>query len=82
MASPLPVLRPLLGLDKQEVIAMARALGTYEISVGPEECDALGPKHPTTIADMDRLLRNENLVGGLVEAAEGCWSERRTVQLF
>ena len=82
VASPLPVLRPLLGLDKQEVIAMARALGTYEISVGPEECDALGPKHPTTIADMDRLLRNENLVGGLVEAAEGCWSERRTVQLF
>lgn len=81
-ASPLPVLRPLLGLDKQEVIAMARALGTYKISVGPEECDVLGPNHPTTIADLDRLQRNEERVGGLLKAAEDSWSIRRTVSLF
>ena len=61
---------------------MARALGTYKISVGPEECDVLGPKHPTTIADLDRLQRNEERVGGLLKAAEDCWSIKRTATLF
>jgi thiamine biosynthesis protein ThiI len=77
VASSLPVLRPLLGLDKQEIIAMARALGTYEISVGPEECDALGPKHPTTIANLERLYGNEGGTEGLMEIASKCWLSSR-----
>ena len=77
VASSLPVLRPLLGLDKQEIIAMARALGTYEISVGPEECDVLGPKHPTTIANLERLHGNEGGSEGLVEIASKCWQSSR-----
>jgi len=82
IASPLPVLRPLLGLDKQEIIAMARALGTYEISVGPEECDALGPKHPTTIADLQRLYEHEGGEQGLHSIALSCWNERRIRHLL
>ncbi len=81
VASPLPVLRPLLGLDKQEVIAMARTLGTFEISVGPEECDALGPEHPTTIANHERLITNEGGPEGLQLSANKCWNEKRIVQL-
>tara|TARA_B100000959_G_scaffold285324_1_gene359749 strand:- start:2562 stop:3254 length:693 start_codon:yes stop_codon:yes gene_type:complete len=81
VASPLPVLRPLLGLDKQEVIAMARALGTFEISVGPEECDALGPEHPTTIANHERLITNEGGVEGLQLSAIKCWKDKRIVRL-
>ena len=77
VASSLPVLRPLLGLDKQEIIAMARALGTYEIGVGPEECDALGPKHPTTIANLERLYGNEGGTEGLMEIASKCWLSSR-----
>ncbi|MGY8701186.1 MAG: 7-cyano-7-deazaguanine synthase [Candidatus Poseidoniales archaeon] len=77
VASSLPVLRPLLGLDKQEIIAMARAIGTYEISVGPEECDALGPKHPTTIANLERLYGNEGGTEGLMEIASKCWLSSR-----
>jgi thiamine biosynthesis protein ThiI len=64
-ASHLRILRPLLGLDKQEIIDEARVLGTYDIAAGPELCDALGPDHPTTVADLARLRQNENALGGL-----------------
>lgn len=45
-----PVLRPLLGLDKMEIIGLARDFGTHDVSVGPELCDLLGPKAPATQA--------------------------------
>ena len=71
-ASDFRILRPLLGLDKQEIIDEARVLGTYDIAAGPELCDALGPDRPTTVADLDRLRQNEKAQGGLVELAENC----------
>lgn len=45
------VIRPVLTYDKQEIIEVARKLGTYEISAGPEICCLLGPKHPATKSD-------------------------------
>ena len=69
-ASRFRILRPLLGLDKQEIIDEARILGTYEISTGPELCDALGPDRPTTVADLTRLRENEELQGGLNQLAK------------
>jgi thiamine biosynthesis protein ThiI len=69
-ASRFRILRPLLGLDKQEIIDEARVLGTYEISTGPELCDALGPDRPTTVADLTRLRENEMLQGGLNQLAK------------
>ena len=71
-ASKFRILRPLLGLDKQEIIDEARKIGTYDISSGPELCDALGPDHPTTVADLNRLRKNEMKQGGLAELAENC----------
>src|SRR3972149_882836 len=38
-----PVVRPLIGFDKQEIVERAKAIGTYEVSKGPEICDLLGP---------------------------------------
>lgn len=49
-AASMPVLRPLIGFDKQEIIDLAKRIGTYEISEGPEICDLLGPAHPATQA--------------------------------
>lgn len=43
-----PILRPVLGLDKQEIIDLAKSYGTHDTSVGPELCDILGPRHPAT----------------------------------
>lgn len=58
-ATTLPILRPLLGYDKQEIIRAAQAIGTFETSKGPEVCDVLGPKHPSTQARLDRVLAEE-----------------------
>jgi len=80
-ASDRPVLRPLLGMDKQEIINEARQLGTFTISEGPELCDALGPAHPTTIADIGRLLRNEDARGGLAQLALSCYQNTETASL-
>ncbi|HLF22307.1 MAG TPA: hypothetical protein VI565_00175, partial [Burkholderiales bacterium] len=46
----IPVVRPLLGWDKSETVAVARRIGTYATSAGPEVCDVLGPKHPAVEA--------------------------------
>ena len=80
-ASDRPVLRPLLGMDKQEIINEARRLGTFTISEGPELCDVLGPAHPTTIADIGRLLRNEDARGGLAQLALSCYENTETASL-
>ena len=48
---------------------MAREIGTYEISVGPEVCDVLGPDHPSTGAAIERVEKEEARfdLGRLVE---------------
>ncbi len=80
-ASNLPILRPLLGFDKQNIIDEARKIGTFETSAGPETCDALGPNRPTTVAKTSRLEHHEEALGGLVSLAEECYSKRRSERL-
>jgi tRNA uracil 4-sulfurtransferase len=65
-----PVLRPLLGLDKVEIIAAAKVNGSYETSLGPELCDLLGPQKPATVSDpvvVARLEERVKLADGLPE---------------
>ena len=59
--SPLLVLRPLVGMDKQEIIAEARAIGTYEISIEPDQdcCRLFVPRHPATRATLEDLAAAE-----------------------
>jgi tRNA uracil 4-sulfurtransferase len=49
-AATLPVLRPLIGMDKAEIITQAEALGTFETSILPDEdcCQLFVPRHPAT----------------------------------
>src|SRR5437879_4272422 len=54
-----PVLRPLIGFNKQEIVDRAKAIGTYEVSKGPEICDLLGPPRPSTHARLDQILTEE-----------------------
>jgi thiamine biosynthesis protein ThiI len=51
-ATSMPVLRPLVGMDKEEIIREARRLNTYEVSIVPDEdcCTLFTPKHPATKA--------------------------------
>lgn len=54
-AATMPVFRPLIGMDKGEVVADAQRLGTYEISIRPDEdcCRLFVPAHPLTRASQD-----------------------------
>ena len=65
-----PILRPLIGFDKQEIVDRAKAIGTYEVSKGPEICDLLGPPRPSTHARLDQILAEETKLdlSGLVSS--------------
>jgi thiamine biosynthesis protein ThiI len=60
-AATLPVFRPLIGLDRGEIVKEAQKIGTYPISILPdEECCALfAPKHPVTRAEPSVVLDTE-----------------------
>ncbi len=58
-AIKIPLIRPLLCYDKKEIIAIARKIGTYEISVGPEICSLLGPNHPATRSSLETIEEEE-----------------------
>lgn len=57
----LPVMRPLIGMDKIEIMEMAKKIGTYEKSIEPYEdcCTVFLPKHPTTKPRLERILQSE-----------------------
>lgn len=61
-AAGLPVLRPLIGLDKEEIIRRAQRLGTFEISKGKEMCDVLGPAHPSAQVRLRDVEAQEKLL--------------------
>ena len=48
----LEIFRPLLTYDKEEITKVAKKIGTFDISKGPEICCLLGPKHPATKTDV------------------------------
>jgi len=76
-AAGLPILRPLIGMDKLEITAQAEALGTFEVSIEPDAdcCTLFVPAHPGTrmsaeeAAAAERGLDVEALVGAGVEGA-------------
>jgi thiamine biosynthesis protein ThiI len=57
----MPVLRPLVGLDKDEITAEAQRLGTFPISIIPDQdcCTLFTPRHPATKARMQDVERAE-----------------------
>jgi len=80
-AAELPVLRPLIGMDKGEISDAAAALGTLETSIIPDQdcCQLFVPRHPTTRASPEAVLRAERTldVAALVAlAADGAESVR------
>jgi thiamine biosynthesis protein ThiI len=77
-ASELPLLRPLIDRDKQEIVEIAKRLGTYEISILPDEdcCQlfssnlAVTRGRPDELRNIERAADIEELVDTLVESAE------------
>jgi tRNA uracil 4-sulfurtransferase len=57
----LPILRPLIGMDKQEIVTQALALGTYEISIVPDQdcCTLFVPRNPMVRAESQEIAQME-----------------------
>ena len=74
----MPVLRPLVGMDKEEIVAEAERLGSYPISIIPDQdcCTLFTPRHPATrarpadVARAEASLAIEEMVEKAVTAAE------------
>jgi thiamine biosynthesis protein ThiI len=69
----MPVLRPLIGMDKEEITAEAERIGTYRISILPDQdcCQLFSPRHPATRATSDELEAAEAAlpIADMVQAA-------------
>lgn len=64
-AVKMPIMRPLIGMDKEEIIMIAKKIGTYETSIEPHEdcCTLFVPKHPATKTIAKELLATEKKIG-------------------
>ena len=60
-AAGLPILRPLIGMDKIEITQQAQRIGTFEISIEPDQdcCSLFVPPHPSTRTDLDHITKIE-----------------------
>ena len=58
-AVKMKILRPILCNDKNDTIKLAKELGTYELSCGPEMCSVLGPRHPATRSTVEIIEGEE-----------------------
>ena len=66
----MPVFRPLIGFDKQDIIDLSLKIGTYETSIEPYEdcCTIFVAKHPVTKPRLDVIKRSEmKLADGIGE---------------
>ncbi len=62
--SDMPVFRPLIGMDKDEIITISRKIGTFETSILPYEdcCTVFTPKHPRTRPTLELIEKAESAV--------------------
>ena len=82
-AASLTVFRPLIGMDKEEIITIARNIGTFETSIQPFEdcCTVFTPRHPKTRPQLDELVAQEqrlDIEALVAEAAEN--AEERLIE--
>ena len=77
----MPVLRPLIGLNKEEIVAMSRNIGTFPISIQPDQdcCSLFVPKHPETrarLATVEKLEEKLPVADMVAECLAGVSRQR------
>ena len=69
----LPILRPVVGMDKEDIVKIARKIGTFEISILPYEdcCTVFTPRHPRLRPTLEELEAAEQAldIEGMIQAA-------------
>ena len=79
-AASVPVFRPLIGMDKEEIVRISRVINTYDTSILPYDdcCTVFTPRHPRTQPELEKVMAQEALVD--VEALlEEAWQTRNTI---
>ena len=61
-AVSIPVLRPLIGFDKEETVKLARKIGTYDLSILPSVGCSAVPTKPSTMAKLETILEEESRI--------------------
>ena len=63
-AAAYPVLRPLIGMDKNDIVEIARKIDTFETSILPYEdcCTVFTPKHPNTKPELENVVHAQQQV--------------------
>lgn len=64
LATDLPILRPLIGFDKEEVVKVAKEIGTFDISIEPEGGCPFVPKHPIIRGSLGEFKKVHEAVFG------------------
>ncbi len=80
----MPVFRPCIGLDKEEIVAISRKIDTYETSILPYEdcCTVFTPRHPRTQPEIDKVMAELQKVDAdalLEEAWQSMYTETRLI---
>ena len=79
-AVSMPVFRPLIGFDKEEIVSIAKRIGTFETSILPYEdcCTVFVPQHPVTKPEVKKLRESEALVDW-TEMVEKAMADTETI---
>lgn len=80
VACKMPVLRPVIGMDKDEIVKLAYKIDTFETSILPYEdcCTVFTPKHPKTKPKLAAILKAEDGIPRLPELLEAATQGART----
>ncbi len=81
-ASDLPIFRPLIGMDKEAIITLARMIDTYETSILPYDdcCTIFSPKHPMVKPDREIMIARYRALG-LKPLLERCAEEAEVIRV-
>jgi thiamine biosynthesis protein ThiI len=70
-AVEIPILRPLIGFDKKDIVSISKKIGTYDISILPSSSCTAVPNNPSTAAKLKKIIEEEEKldIKSLVEKA-------------
>ncbi len=79
----MPVFRPLIGMDKLEIVEIAKEIGTFEKSIEPFEdsCVIFAPKHPTTNPKLEDILREESKIENYEQLLDEVYVEKEVFRI-
>lgn len=86
LAAALPVFRPVIGMDKEEIVTIARKIDTFTTSILPYEdcCTVFTPRHPRTRPQLELVIAAESgldrsrLIEAAVSGSEAVWIDEAT----